>query len=66
MITILWQATSRYRSFLASDATWDFRTLDVAKHLDQARTADDGVVSATSADITPFVSRGGKLVIYHG
>jgi len=48
------------------DASWDFRTLDVAQHLQRARQADEGTVNATSPDITPFVKRGGKLLIYHG
>jgi feruloyl esterase len=55
-----------FKYVVFQDANWDFRTLDVAKHLELARKADAGVVSATSADIKQFVSRGGKLVIYHG
>lgn len=55
-----------FKYVVFSDANWNFRTLDVAKHLDQARKADGGVVSANSPDIKQFVSRGGKLVIYHG
>jgi feruloyl esterase len=55
-----------FKYVVFKDANWNFRTLDVAKHLDQARKADGGVVSANSPDIKPFVSRGGKLVIYHG
>jgi feruloyl esterase len=48
------------------DATWDYRTLDVRKHLELARKADNGVLAATSTDLKPFVSRGNKLLIYHG
>jgi feruloyl esterase len=55
-----------FKYIVFQDASWDFRTLDIAKHLELARKADGGIVSATSPDITQFVGRGGKLVIYHG
>jgi len=55
-----------FKYVVFKDANWDFRTLDVTKHLEQARKADGGIVSATSPDIKQFVRRGGKLVIYHG
>jgi feruloyl esterase len=55
-----------FKYVVFKDPEWDFRTLDVAKHLDMARKADGGTISATSANIKPFVERGGKLIIYHG
>jgi feruloyl esterase len=55
-----------FRFIVFEDPNWDFRTLDISKHLDRARKADNGVLAATSTDLTPFTSRGGKLVIYHG
>ena len=55
-----------FRFVVFQDPNWDFRTLDVGKHLERARKADNGVLAATSTDLTPFTSRGGKLVIYHG
>jgi feruloyl esterase len=55
-----------FKYVVFKDPTWDFRTLDVAKHLDLARKADGGTVSATSPNIRPFLDRGGKLLIYHG
>jgi len=48
------------------DPNWDYRTLDVGRHLERARKADSGVLAATSTELTPFVKRVGKLLIYHG
>jgi feruloyl esterase len=54
------------RFIVMQDRDWDFRTLDVRRQLELARKADHGVLSATSLELSPFVSRGGKLLIYHG
>jgi len=54
------------RFVVMRDPNWDYRTLDVSRQLELARKADHGVLSATSLELSPFVSRGGKLLIYHG
>jgi feruloyl esterase len=54
------------RFVVMKDPQWDYRTLDVGRQLELARRADNGVLSATSTQITPFVGRGGKLLMYHG
>ena len=54
------------RFIVFKDPNWDYRTLDVAKHLDLARKADGGVLSATSHRPEAVRDRGGKLLIYHG
>jgi feruloyl esterase len=54
------------RFVVMKDPNWDYRTLDVGRHLEAARKADNGVLAATSTDLSPFVGRGAKLLIYHG
>ena len=54
------------RFVVFKDPNWDYRLLDVARHLDLARKADSGILAATSTELKPFVGRGGKLLIYHG
>ncbi|HEY5617470.1 MAG TPA: tannase/feruloyl esterase family alpha/beta hydrolase [Vicinamibacterales bacterium] len=54
------------RFVVFKDPNWNYRTLDVSKHLDLARKADGGILAAASTDVKPFVNRGGKLIIYHG
>lgn len=54
------------RFLVFEDADWDFLTLDIGEHLEQARRADNGILAATSTELTPFVDRGGKLLLYHG
>jgi feruloyl esterase len=62
----LGMADELFKFVVFQDPAWDFHTLDVSKHLEVARKADGGTVSATSANIQPFVERDGKLIIYHG
>ncbi len=54
------------RFIVFQDPAWDYRQLDVARHLDVARKADNGVLAAMSTDLSPFVSRGGRMLVYHG
>ena len=54
------------RFVVMKDPNWDYKTLDISQQLERARKADGGILAATSTDLTSFVSRGGKLLIYHG
>jgi feruloyl esterase len=55
-----------FKYVVFKDANWDYKTLDVGRDLALSRKIDNGVISPTSANLKPFVGRGGKLLIYHG
>jgi feruloyl esterase len=48
------------------DPNWDFRTFDLARDYEAVHKIDNLGLSPTSADLRPFVARGGKLLIYQG
>jgi tannase/feruloyl esterase len=47
------------------DQNWDLRSFDLAKELELASKVDPAL-SSSSADLSGFFKRGGKLLIYHG
>lgn len=55
-----------FRYLLFQDASWDPRTFDLARDYDRIHKLDNLGLSPTSADLKPFVARGGKLLIYQG
>jgi len=55
-----------FKFVVFQDPNWDFRTLDVGRHLELARKIDNGTLSPTSPNLKLFVGRGGKLLMYHG
>jgi feruloyl esterase len=55
-----------FKYVVFQDPNWDYMTLNLNKHLELAQKIDKGELSPASANIKPFVARGGKLVMYHG
>lgn len=58
--------TQFFKNMVHKDASWDYRTFDVARDL---KAADDAVGSALNAinpDLSAFQKRGGKLILFHG
>ena len=57
---------NHFKYVVFRDPTWDFRTLDFDGGVALADRLDNGTLNATNPDLKGFVSRGGKLIQYHG
>jgi len=55
-----------FRYVVFNDPAWDWRTFDVERDLARAIKVDNNTVNAINPNLTPFQSRGGKLLLYHG
>jgi len=58
--------TNYFRNVVVNDPNWDPATFDVDTDLARADTADGGAANAMDPDLSEFISRGGKLITYHG
>ena len=58
--------TQFFANMVYENAGWDFRTFTVEKDMKAADEKLAKVLNATDANLKPFQSRGGKLVLYHG
>jgi feruloyl esterase len=58
--------TSYFRNLVARNPTWDPATFDVDRDLTRAEQVDGGVHDAMNPDLSAFITRGGKLITYHG
>jgi feruloyl esterase len=60
-------AVDYFKYIVFKDPSWDPKTLNFDGHLMDAERADtQKLLDATDSDLTPFTSRGGKLLMYHG
>jgi feruloyl esterase len=59
-------ADDHFRFVVFEDLQWDFKTLNFDSDLTKAEKRDGGTLTATSQDLKPFFSHGGKLIQYHG
>jgi feruloyl esterase len=57
---------SYFRHVVARDASWEPTRFDVVTDLARAEAVDGGAARATDPDLSAFVARGGKLILYHG
>jgi feruloyl esterase len=59
-------ANSYFADFIFDDPKWDFRTLNFDSDVKKADDKFASVLDSTNPNLTPFKSRGGKLIQYHG
>jgi feruloyl esterase len=57
---------SHFKYVVFEDPKWDFRTLDFDRDVARAERVDNGTLTATSPDLSAFIKRGGRLLMYHG
>jgi feruloyl esterase len=58
--------TSHMRYAVLENPAWDPFSFDFDSDIDKIRAADGGRSTAMEPDISAFVARGGKLLLYHG
>jgi feruloyl esterase len=55
-----------FKYILFQDPKWDPKSFDLARDYDRIHKLDNTALSPNNPDLKPFVSRGGKLLIYQG
>jgi hypothetical protein len=55
-----------FRNLVYSNAKWDMKDFDLDRDLKAAQQNTGAAVDAVNPDLRPFLSRGGKLILYHG
>jgi feruloyl esterase len=55
-----------YQYFVFKDPNWDYKTLNFDSHVTLTDKLEGGNINALDPNIKPFISRGGKIIHYHG
>jgi len=55
-----------YFKLVLGNPNWDFRTMNFDTDVAFADKRDGAIVNAVDPNLKPFVSRGGKLILFHG
>ena len=58
--------TSYFRSVVFNDPSWDPASSDIGDDVARAEAQDGGAAKAMDPDLSAFVARGGRLIVYHG
>jgi len=59
-------SVSGLANILFKDPRWDWRTFEVATGMEEAAKADGGALFSGDPNLKPFLSHGGRLLMYHG
>jgi feruloyl esterase len=55
-----------FKFVVFNDPNWDYKTLNFDSDMALTAKADNGVMNALDPNLKPFLSKGGKLIQYHG
>ena len=58
--------TSQFKYLVFANPQWDYTSLNFDSDIARADRADANTINATDPDVSKFVARGGKLLLYHG
>jgi feruloyl esterase len=55
-----------FRDLVIRDASWNVAAFDLDRDLTRALAEDRAEITTTKTNLSPFVARGGKLLLWHG
>jgi feruloyl esterase len=59
-------ATQMFQQMVFKNPAWDFKTLNYDSDIALVDSIEKGNINAMDPNLKPFISRGGKLIQYHG
>jgi feruloyl esterase len=59
-------ATQMFQQMVFKNPAWDYKTLNYDSDMAAVDAVEKGNVNAMDPNLKPFISRGGKLIQYHG
>jgi len=59
-------AVELFKFIVFKNPDWDYKSLNFDTDYDATMKADNGIMNAMDPDLKPFLSRGGKIIQYHG